>query len=58
MPMASQAQRGYLHANLPDVAKKFEAETPKGKHLPMHKKKGKKGHQLDAMKKMVAAKKK
>ncbi len=37
MPFQSQAQRGYLYANDPAVAKKFEAETPKGKHLPKHK---------------------
>lgn len=36
MPMESQAQRGYLWANHPDVAKKFEAETPKGESLPQH----------------------
>ena len=34
MPMKSKAQRGYLHANKPKVAKKYEAETPKGKKLP------------------------
>lgn len=34
MPMKSQKQRAYLHANKPKVAKKFEAETPKGKKLP------------------------
>ena len=39
MPMQSTAQRGFLHANKPDIAAKFEAETPKGKKLPMHKKK-------------------
>ena len=37
MPMKSQAQRGYLHANKPELAKKFEAETPKGKKLPKRK---------------------
>lgn len=34
MPMKSQAQRAYLHAKHPSVAKKFEKETPKGKTLP------------------------
>lgn len=34
MPMKSKKQRAYLHANKPEVAKKFEAETPKGKKLP------------------------
>lgn len=37
MPMKSQAQRGYLHANMPSVAERFEAETPKGAHIPLHK---------------------
>ena len=42
MPMLSQAQRAFLWANKPDVAKKFEAKTPKGKKLPKHVKKKKK----------------
>lgn len=37
MPFQSQAQRGYLYANHPEVAKEFEAHTPKGKKLPAHK---------------------
>lgn len=41
MPMESKAQRGYLWANHPDIAKKFEAMTPKGKKLPYHKAKRK-----------------
>ena len=55
--MQSSAQRGFLHANLPDVAAKFEKETPKGKKLPYHKKKGaKKGAQLAAMNKKLKKK--
>lgn len=34
MPMKSQAQRRYLHAKHPKLAKEFEEETPKGKKLP------------------------
>ena len=34
MPMKSQAQRAYLWANNPKVAREFEAHTPKGKKLP------------------------
>lgn len=34
MPFKSKAQRAYLFANAPDVAKKFAAHTPKGKKLP------------------------
>lgn len=34
MPFKSAAQRSYLYANDPDVARRFEAETPKGKKLP------------------------
>lgn len=34
MPMRSQAQRRYLWSQHPDVAREFEAETPKGKKLP------------------------
>ena len=36
MPFKSRAQRAYLYANNPSVAKEFEAATPKGKKLPKH----------------------
>ena len=36
MPMRSQAQRRYLWATNPEVAKKLEAESPKGQPLPDH----------------------
>ena len=43
MPMKSKAQRAYLHAKKPKVAKEYEAKTPKGKKLPNKvKSKGKK----------------
>ncbi len=43
MPMKSQAQRGYLWAFYPEIARKFEEHAPKGKKLPKHvKPKGKK----------------
>ena len=41
MPMKSQKQRAYLWIHEPEVAKKFEKETPKGKKLPEKVKKGK-----------------
>ncbi|HEV8420528.1 MAG TPA: hypothetical protein VGR13_04160 [Actinomycetota bacterium] len=44
MPFKSQAQRRYLYAKHPEVAKEFEAVTPKGKKLPQHVKKGGKKH--------------
>ena len=31
MPFKSQAQRGFMFAKHPGIAKRFEAETPKGK---------------------------
>jgi len=34
MPMKSKSQRAYLWAKHPEVAKKFEKETPKNKKLP------------------------
>ena len=34
MPFKSQAQRGFLFANNPKVAKEFAAHTPKGAKLP------------------------
>jgi hypothetical protein len=43
MPFKSTAQRGYLFANNPKVAKEFAAATPKGKKLPRKvKRKGRK----------------
>jgi hypothetical protein len=41
MPFKSQAQRAYLYANHPDIAKEFEAETPPGVALPGHARKAK-----------------
>ena len=43
MPFKSQAQRGWMYSNEPEMAKRWEKETPKGK-LPGHvaKKKAKK----------------
>jgi hypothetical protein len=34
MPFKSKAQRGWMHANEPEMAKRWEKETPKGKRLP------------------------
>lgn len=34
MPFKSKAQKGYLYAKEPAVAKKFQAETPKQAKLP------------------------
>lgn len=42
MPFVSQAQRAWMHANKPKMAKKWEKHTPKGKKLPKRKKKKKK----------------
>jgi hypothetical protein len=39
MPFKSEAQRKYLFAKHPEVAKKFAKDTPKGKKLPEHAKK-------------------
>jgi hypothetical protein len=36
MPFKSQAQRKFLYANHPEIAKRWEKETPKGKRLPKH----------------------
>jgi hypothetical protein len=41
MPMKSKAQRAYLWATNPKVAKEFESKTPKGKKLPKKVKKKK-----------------
>lgn len=34
MPFKSQAQRGFLFANHPGIARRFADETPKDKKLP------------------------
>jgi len=36
MPMRSEAQRRWMWANNPEMAKRWEKETPKGKKLPEH----------------------
>jgi hypothetical protein len=41
MPFKSQAQRGFMYAKHPELAKEFESATPKGKKLPYHIKKKK-----------------
>lgn len=37
MPFESEAQRRYLYANEPEVAREFERETPEGADLPKYK---------------------
>lgn len=39
MPFESDAQRRYLYAKHPAVAKEFAKHTPKGADLPEHKRK-------------------
>lgn len=34
MPFKSKSQRKWMYANKPEMAKEWEAETPKGKKLP------------------------
>lgn len=34
MPFKSQKQRAWMYANDPAMARRWEAETPKGKKLP------------------------
>lgn len=34
MPFKSQAQRGFMFSQHPEIAKRFAAETPKGAKLP------------------------
>lgn len=36
MPFRSEAQRKWMHAKHPEMAKRWEKETPKGKKLPSH----------------------
>jgi len=34
MPFKSKAQRGFMYANKPEMAKRWEKKTPKNKSLP------------------------
>lgn len=36
MPFRSEAQRRWMWANHPEMAKRWQKETPKGKKLPMY----------------------
>ena len=40
-PFVSQAQRRFMFAKHPEIAKEFAAKTPKGAKLPEHVRKGK-----------------
>jgi len=40
MPFVSQQQRKYMYSQEPELAKKFEKDTPKGKKLPKKVKEG------------------
>lgn len=42
MPFRSQAQRAWMYANNPDMARRWEEHTPKGSNLPEHVKKDQK----------------
>ena len=42
MPFVSKAQRAFMYAKKPELAKEFEAKTPEGAKLPEHVKKAKK----------------
>jgi hypothetical protein len=45
MPFKSKAQRKFMYAKHPEMAKEWEDKTPKGKKLPEHvKKKATKKH--------------
>lgn len=36
MPFKSEAQRRFMFARHPDIARRFEAETPRDADLPQH----------------------
>ena len=36
MPFKSEAQRAFLYAKHPEIAKRWQAETPKDAKLPKH----------------------
>jgi len=41
MPFKSTSQRKFMYSQMPEMAKRWEHETPKGKKLPRWKKKKK-----------------
>ena len=43
MPFQSQKQRAWMYANQPEMAKRWEKETPKDKKLPEYKHRKKPG---------------
>jgi len=51
MPFRSQAQRGWMHANHPEMAARWEAETPKGK-LPQYVKSSKRKPRKKSLKRI------
>lgn len=51
MPFTSQAQRRFLFARKPKIAKEFAEETPKGANLPEKAKK--RSNQIAAMKRQL-----
>lgn len=57
MPFKSEAQRRYLFAREPEVAKEFAKETPNGKKLPERVKIAAKSAAASAVKKLVLKKK-
>jgi len=48
MPFKSEAQRRYLYANEPKIAKRWEKETPRNAKLPERAKKKRKGSSIMA----------
>lgn len=53
MPFKSQAQRRFMYAKHPEIAKEFESKTPKGKSLPEHVA-SKRSKQVAAIKKKIS----
>lgn len=55
MPFKSKAQRGFMYANHPKLAKEFEEATPEGAHLPEHVKKMAYGGETNPKKETLSA---
>lgn len=54
MPFESKAQRSYMYANHPALAKEFEKATPKDAKLPAHVSDLPKDRRVAAMKKVAS----
>ncbi len=47
MPFKSKAQEGYMHVHHPEIAERWDKETPSPKELPEHVEERKSEHEIN-----------